>query len=75
MSLSIETGLKVNRDTATQMIAQSFKSNKRITEIHLRSYDRLIVATYTGQRADEMSIREDLKIIRVLKMEDRESAQ
>ncbi len=73
MSLvQIETGLKVNRNTAINMIAQVFQANKRTTEVYLRSYDRLIKATYAGQRTDLESIKQDLVIVRVVKMENRE---
>ena len=69
----IDTGLKVNRETAVKMLAQVFRANKRSTEVHMRSFDRLIKATYRGQRADLESIEQDLVITKVLKMDCREA--
>jgi len=68
----IETGLKVNRETAIKMIAQVFQAKKKTSEVHLRSYDRLIKATYKGQRVELSDIENNLEIVSVLKMENRE---
>lgn len=68
---AISTGLKVNRKTALKMAAVEFLKNKKVTEIHLATYNKLkIVITYKGPRNEE-AITEGMEIVRVV---DREAA-
>ena len=75
MNLSqIETGLKINKQTAIKMASEVFVKSKRVTEVHIRSYDRLVVLSYRGNRENELEIRNGVQVVRVVKLEEREVA-
>lgn len=69
---NIETGLIINKNTALNMASVGFFKNKRATEVHIRSYNKLIVISYSGQRSDLEEIRGNVEVVRVVKMENRE---
>lgn len=71
-TINKETGLRANKETVLKMAAQIFFSNKRCTEIKLRTYNRLVVMTFAGSRKEESEIAGKIKIVRVINMEDRE---
>lgn len=69
---NIETGLILNKGAALRMASVGFMRNKRATQVHIRSYNRLIVLSYSGQRSDLESIRDNVEVVRTVKMENRE---
>ena len=70
MSLKIMSiNLKLNRSDVKRMACKEFLINKRVTELHISTYDKLIiVVVYKGKR-DEKSIQNGLKIKRVVDRE------
>ena len=72
-STQIKTGLKIGKATALKMGGQVFFANKRVTEVHLRTYNKLVVMTYRGSRKDENEVMAGVEIVRVVKLENLES--
>jgi len=75
MSLKIiETGLILDKSAIIRMASNIFITNKRVTEIGIRSYNMLIKTSYKGQRKNLDKIRTDLLIESIKPMEERECA-
>ena len=72
IQFNIETGLIINKATAVKMASIAFMRNKRATEVHIRSYNKLVVLAYRGSRTDLTALTASIEIVRVVPMDNRE---
>jgi len=63
----ISTELTINKKTAVKMAAEHFFKNKRTTQVIVYANNVNVTLTYSGQRKDELEIRNNIVIAKVFK--------
>ncbi len=69
---TIETGLSINTATAMKMASEVFFLNKKVTTVNLRSYNKLFVLSYKGQRKEEQLIKDNIVLVRTVELDSRD---
>ena len=74
--MSYETrtiGINLTRTNARKIAGETFFKNKKCTQVRIKGHQAIAVFSYMGQRSDEMKIRENAKLLRVVKLDEVQS--